>query len=83
MMPAAVSQPMEQAALANAASYIDPGAESAGDGRKQKRELSQSKRAAQNRAAQVSTLVPSLSLSKRLVVLAWEQPTPLPITFIA
>ncbi|KAH8889841.1 hypothetical protein GQ53DRAFT_651874 [Thozetella sp. PMI_491] len=35
-----------------AVAYLDPGADAGSDGRKQKRELSQSKRAAQNRAAQ-------------------------------
>ena len=58
MMPSAVSQPPEQAiAMTGPAGHASMGYADGGeigpDGRKAKRELSQSKRAAQNRAAQV------------------------------
>ncbi len=64
-MPSAVSQPTEQAiAMTGPAGHASMGYAEGGeigpDGRKAKRELSQSKRAAQNRAAQVRRLSVSL-----------------------
>ena len=81
MIPAGVPPPpteqMSTSSSATIVGYVDAG-DSGADGRKAKRELSQSKRAAQNRAAQVSSPRPVFPAA----CLALRQPAPVGPTIV-